>query len=630
MKKTMCVCFALLCLLLFFDSRAADTTTVFSPDKQVRFRLFLQREQLMFNIDFRGIHVVETSPLIATLDQNTITNNVVIAGAKNYSLTESYPWWGVHSTAVNEYNGSKILLSQKNFSYTIDVRVFNGGAAYQMVLPAAATSARVPDEQTIFNLPRASTVWYHDLNMHYESVHSKKQAGSLADGEWVAPPATYQLPQGVYAAITEADLKDYPGMALRPNGKSGLEITLAHKQPTSYPYKLRYSAADTQRLMQPAAIAGSITTPWRVVMVGADLNQLVNNDMVHNLCPPPDPALFPQGINTSWIKPGRAVWKYLNGGGDGTLEVMKHFTDGAALLGFEHNILEGFWSRWTDAEIKELVQYSRSKNVDIWFWKHSRNLQKKASRDSFFGKCAELGVRGVKLDFFDHEAKEVVDLYMDILKETAKYQLMVDFHGANKPTGQARTYPNEMIREAVKGMEASKLADRATHETTIPFTRFLAGPAEYTVVHLGARRQNTSWAHQLASAAILSAPVLTYAANPDTLLALPRKTVEIIKSIPATWDETIVLPPSAIGELAVYARRKGSTWFLAIMNGLNFKNVEVPLQFLGDSKYKAQVVKDAMGKTDEVVEESRSATGADVVTLALAAGGGYLCMFEKQ
>ena len=125
--------------------------------------------------------------------------------------------------------------------------------------------------------------------------------------------------------------------------------------------------------------------------------------------------LFPGGMNTSWIKPGRAVWKYLNGGGDGTLEVMKHFTDGAAALGFEHNILEGFWSRWTTDEIRELVNYSKQKGVGIWLWKHSKSLQTPASRDSFFRMCHELGIAGVKLDFFDHEAKEVIDLYENIL-----------------------------------------------------------------------------------------------------------------------------------------------------------------------------------------------------------------------
>ena len=484
-----------------------------------------------------------------------------------------------------------------------------------------------PVETTVFNLPLNSTIWYHDLNMHYEGVHVKKQIQEVHKGEWVAPPATFKLPQGSYASITEAALTEYPGMALQANGKTGLVLTLANDQPTSYPYKLRYSAEDTARLKQAAKVRGTITTPWRVIIIGKDLNSLVNNDIITNLNPPPNPQLFPKGNSTEWIKPGRAVWKYLNGGGDGTLEVMKHFTDGAAALGFEHNILEGFWSRWTDEQLKELVDYSRQRGIGIWLWKHSKSLRSAPARDSFFRKCNEMGISGAKIDFFDHEAKEVIDLYEDIVKEAAQYHVLLDFHGANKPTGLSRTYPNVLVYEAVKGMESSKMTDRAVHETTIPFTRFLAGPAEYTVLHFGSRRANTTWAHQVASAAILSAPLLTYAAHPDTILMNPA--ANIIKSIPATWDETIVLPPSEIGELAVFARRKGRSWFLAIMNGVEPKKIKIPLSFL-NGNYKAEIVKDHPSESAAVLVGEKSYSSKNVLELELVSGGGLIAQFSKD
>jgi alpha-glucosidase len=256
---------------------------------------------------------------------------------------------------------------------------------------------------------------------------------------------------------------------------------------------------------------------------------------------------------------------------------MKKFTDGAAALGFEHNILEGFWRNWTDDQIRDLVNYSKQKGVGIWLWKHSKNLRDADSSELFFRKCQDLGITGAKIDFFDHEAKEEIDLYQRLLRQAASYHILLDFHGANKPTGQSRTWPNELTREAVKGMEARSIADRATHETTIPFTRFLAGPAEYTVLLFGDRRKNTTWAHQIASAAILSAPMLTYAANPENILTNPA--AEIIKAIPSTWDETIVLPGSDIGEMAAYARRKGNKWFIAIMNGVNPKTINIRFHF---------------------------------------------------
>ncbi|RZL02440.1 MAG: glycoside hydrolase, partial [Pedobacter sp.] len=230
---------------------------------------------------------------------------------------------GPHSKAINAFNNAKVYFASPDSvsKSLLGIRVFNNGVAFkQVAIQLGGPLLLIPAETTVFNLPLKSTIWYHDLNMHYESVHVKKQLGEVKEGEWVAPPATIQLPQGFYASITEACLIKYPGMALQSNGQGGLALRLANEQPTSYPYKLRYSAEDTLRLQKPAAFKGMIATPWRVIMIGKDLNSLVNNDIVTNLNPAPDVKLFPNGLQTEWIKPGRAVWKYLNGGGDGTLE----------------------------------------------------------------------------------------------------------------------------------------------------------------------------------------------------------------------------------------------------------------------------------------------------------------------
>jgi alpha-glucosidase len=618
------------CLSIFFLASAqviaADTTFVKSPNGQICFQLFQKDHQLYFNIRYQNQYIIHTSPLIMTVDEELVTKNISINKIDRYKINESYPWLGVHSKAVNNCNAAIIFMRSAGGALltNLEIKIFNDGAAFRFDILSEQPEV-IPDEGTIFNLPPGSFLWYHDMEMHYEGIHVKKRIGEINEGEWVAPPATFKLPQGVYASVTEAAVENYPGMTLQANGKNGLMIRLPQHVPTNYPYRLRYSPEDTARLKKPAGINGHVITPWRVILIG-DLNTLVNSDIINDLNPPPDPKLFPNGINTEWIRPGRAVWKYLNGGGDGTLEVMKHFTDAAAALGFEHNILEGFWTKWTNAQLKELVDYSKQKGVGIWLWKHSKSLRNPASRDSFFRKCNELGITGAKIDFFDHEAKEVIDLYSVIFKDAAKYHVLLDFHGANKPTGLARTYPNSLTYEAVKGMEASKLMDRATHETTLPFTRLLAGPAEYTVVHFGERRKNTTWAHQIASAAILSAPLLTYAANPDTILANPA--VEIIKSIPATWDETIVLPGSEIGELVLYARRKGDMWFVAVMNGVEPKRIKIPLKFL-KGNYKALIAKDDPAFAGSVIMENKNYSDKDAIELDLVSGGGFIARFLK-
>jgi alpha-glucosidase len=238
-----------------------------------------------------------------------------------------------------------------------------------------------------------------------------------------------------------------------------------------------------------------------------------------------------------------------------------------------------------------------------------------------------LGVVGAKIDFFDHEHKAIIDLYEALLRDAAQHRILVNFHGANKPTGEARTWPNEMIREGVRGMESSRLQARARHNTTLPFTRFLAGHGDYTPVHFGARRGDTTWAHQIATAAIFDEPLLTYAAHPTNLLNHPA--VEMIKSIPAVWDETIVLPPSSIGEVAAMARRSGERWFLAVVNGPTGRRIEIPLSFLGDGGYEASIARD--GDTPASVRmETRAARRTESVTIALPEGGGYLARFSRK
>lgn len=593
------------------------------------FRMTAGQGELLFTVEAGGRPVVERSPLRFLLDGQLLTKGVAVKGSKAFQVREQYDWVGVHSPAVNNCNGLTVELGKGKTAFSVEVRVFNDGAAFRVIVPGAPGAERIPDEETVFRLPGEATIWYHDINGHYEGTHVKKSLAALAANEWVAPPATLKLPSGAYMSITEANLQRYSGMVLQADGKDGLVVRLASHQPASHPYVLRYSAEDVARLAKPAVVRGTITTPWRVMMIGKDLNTLVNCDIVHDLCQAPDTRIFPGGGHEAWLKPGRAVWKYLDGGGDGTPEVMKQFTDEAARLGFEYNILEGFWRKWTDEQIKDLVEYSKQRHVGIWVWMHSKELHDSTAREALFQRCHDLGIAGLKIDFFDHEAKEVIDLYDAILRETAELHLLVDFHGSNKPTGLSRTWPNEMTREAVRGMESSRLADRATHETTLPFTRLLAGPAEYTVVHFGERRRNTSTVHQLASAVILGGePMLTYAAHPEKMLA--SSAMDLFRAIPPAYDETIVLPGSEIGEAAVFARRKGKEWFIAVMNGTAPRELSIPLRFL-KGKMDAYVAMDSTGgRTDSsggiegVMRKRISYSPDDVIKLDLAAGGGWL------
>ena len=417
-------------------------------------------------------------------------------------------------------------------------------------------------------------------------------------------------------------------MSLQADGECGLVVRLGHEQPAGYPFAHDYSLEEAKRLSEPAVITGDIITPWRTVIITSDLNELVNTDLITNLSPAPDKKLFPEGVNTEWIKPGRSVWCWLDGG-QRTLEGMKEFSKLAGELGFEYNTVDAFWYRWTDMQIKELVDYSAQFGVKIWLWRHGRDLRDPQKRKEFFDRCQRLGIVGVKLDAFSHESKEFIDLYQACLKEAAEHKLMLNIHGSDKPTGEVRSWPNEMSREGIRGLEYGKNQyEWATHNTTLPFTRLVAGAGDYTSMVFGDRKLDTSWVHQIATALIFNSSVIFFGAHPQTILDNPA--VDIIKDIPAVWDETIVLPCSEIGKIAAFARRSGDTWFLAVVNGKEAQTIQFPLSFLGEGWYEATVLNDRTTDAGAIKIERAFCRNSDSLTGYMRNGGGYIVRFKSK
>ena len=601
--------------------------TIESPDRKLTLAIDATDGRLSYRITRAGTIAIEPSPLGIVVDGANLGDGAVPGRIERYRLDDAYPWRGMHSRAVNRASGARIAVRHQpsGTDYTIDVRVFDDAAAFRFIVPGSG--ARVPDAGVVFRLPPGTTVWSHGLRDHYEAVYEKRTVDDVPDGDWAAPPVTFRLPGSTgYLAITESDLRGYAGMVLQADGQRGYHERLAHAAPVGYPFTLRFGEAEAARLAKPAAIHGTITTPWRVAIVAPDLNTLVNTDAIHNLAAPPDPKLFPQGVTTPWLKPGRAVWRYLDGG-ENTVAGIKEFSRMAGDLGFEYQVVEGQWARWSEAELQDVIDYSQSRGVGIILWRHSRTLRTPQERDELFGRLRTIGVAGLKVDFLDHEAKEIIDVYQAILKDAAEHRLLVNFHGSNKPAGEARTWPNEVTRESIYGLEHKRMEAWAEFNATFPFVRMLAGHADYTPTVFGERRRETSWAHQIASAAILTSPLLVYGGHPASFLANPA--VEMIKSIPSVWDETRVLPPSAIAELALFARRSGDRWFVAAMNGPAARRVTIDPVFLGPGTYHALVVRDNLEDAAAVEVESKNARRGEPFEIAMRAGGGFVARFTK-
>jgi alpha-glucosidase len=587
-----------------------------SPDGKIEFTPIIKNDKLFYSVDYNKTPVVENSAMGLIINGTVFGENLSAGDVKKYKLNETYPYRGVHNTATNKCNGAEISF-KSFFPFKIDVRVFNDGVAFRYITNSKG-AADVEKDITAFVLPAGSIIWSQPNIKYYEGRYGKKLIDTVKTGELMGPPVTIELPENAgYAAITEGGLTNFAGMSLMAIGNNTLVANLSGK---------------VHRL-------ATMESPWRIIEIGKDLNTLVNCDIIANVSPAYDANLFPQGYNTDWVKPGRSVWSWLAKPRSVTLENMKHFSDLAAQLGFEYNLVDEGWSNWKDSinnkecwdMMKELVDYSATKGVKIWVWKAYPDrkgipgIKDPEQRKSFFKKCKEIGIVGLKVDFFDNEAQEIIQFYQAALQDAAEYHLMMNFHGANKPTGEARTWPNEMSREAIRGME--NRPPWAQSNTILPFTRYLAGHADYTPIHFGDRMGEGSWAHHVASMVVFTSPFLCVGADPQSILDNPCK--EMIQSIPPVWDETIALPQSKIGELVLYARRKGTTWFLAAMNGTSEpKSIDVDLSFLRGN-YLFASVKDDTGKQNNAVIGNTKISGKSKLTIVLNANGGYAGKFSK-
>lgn len=596
-------------------AQSNKTSIVTSPNGQIKIKISTVNNLLSYVVTYKNMPVIMPSALGLVINGKTYGSAKQLGTVKAYTINESYGVNGVHNIAINHCNGSKIGIVSGNAPFTLDVRAYNDGIAFKYIIVNKGDGV-ISKDNTEFKIPTGTKVWSQSNIKYYEGSYKQKDIAEFKAGDLAGPPATFELAGNKgYIAITEGGLADFAGMSLMATGDNGFTANLT---------------GDTKR-------SGNFDSPWRIIEIGADLNTLVNCDIVTNVSAAPDPKLFPQGNLTKWVKPGRSVWSWLAEKQAITLDNMKHFSDLAAELGFEYNLVDEGWGDWKDgtrdkwAMMKELVDYSTKKGVKVWVWKAypDRNgidgINTPEKRRDFFKKCKELGIAGLKVDFFDSEAQEITAFYRDALKDAANYQLMMDFHGANKPTGENRTWPNELTREAIRGLENH--APWAAGNVTLPFTRFLAGPADFTPIHFGNKMGEVSWAHHVATMVVFTSPLMCLGADPQSILDNPCKSM--IQQIPPTWDQTIVLPQSKIGETALFARRKGTTWFVAGLNGTSdTKSLSIALSFLKKGKYAITVLKDMPNTQASVVIENSKLSAGQVMNVNMNKAGGFVMKLE--
>ena len=625
--------------------------------QHAQLRLQTEAGQLCMKVLYKGKTVISPSPVGLNIDHVFLGKNCEILPDSSSSTENS----GGNRTCVTyRINRGDTL------ACFIDVREFDDGVALRYRIPTRGPVC-IYDEQTSFTFPGGTRVWYASGPFQYGWIQAyREKTVDELDGELLAPPATFQLPDGPYAAITEANLFNYHGAVLF--GHAGNRVRFGYVEnrghvetgtSTGLPAAKYYHEAVRclPWIATPRAGSREVVTPWRVLMLADDLDGLVNNRIISQVSDSPDPKLFPDGKNTEWIKPGRSVFTWLVEGNN-RLSVANHkrYVDGAAELGLQSVVVDDGWELWPQTEpdadgrtkwdfLKELVDYARAKGIDIWVWRPSSprygnkndiGLQEVNERRNFMKRCAEIGVKGLKIDFFHTENVFTVNLMEEILREAADNCLMVIFHGVNKPTGDSYTYPNLLAKEAVRGLECVGGENSWApgppwpyHNTVLPFTRWLAGPADYTPLNF--RKfcpASVTFTHQLASIYMFTSPMLILAADMEDMLSCPGRM--FIEEVPVTWDETRVLSESQIGELAALARRKGDVWYLTVLNGEEPFSGKLALDFLPEGAYRVTMAVDDGENRKKIVVRTDKVKGGQKLAVDLLSGGGFLAKIERN
>jgi hypothetical protein len=425
-----------------------------------------------------------------------------------------------------------------------------------------------------------------------------------------------------------------------PNGQAAVTVYSTVVNQTQY--SLRSTVSRLDESGNAVELTSPHHSPWRTITLGRNASDLLNSDMVLNLNEPS------QISDTSWIKAGVASWNWLSCDSDMDMNLLKGFIDLSASMGWEYSLIDYGWYKNDNCttpidilNMPELVSYAAGKNVKLWLWVHWQTLN--ARLEQALSLYESWGIAGVKIDFMSRDDQWMVNWQNSVLQTAASHKLMIDFHGCHKPTGENRTWPNLMACEAVNGEEqnlGSRLND-PIHKTTLPFTRMLAGPMDYTPGSFLNETQ-TSWfggrpvkslgtrCQELALCMIYDTHLISMADKPENYYG--QIGLEFLQNLPASWDDTKVLN-GQIGQYLTTARKKGDTWYLGAITNWDSRTMNIPLSFLGSGSYNVVLFEDGpnAGTTNarDVNRQEITVTAQDTLSVDLASGGGFVAILTK-
>jgi len=571
--------------------------------------------------------------------------------------------FGKNRNVRDHYNELSLTLKEGDRAFGVIARAYDDGVAFRMVLPQqpGMDSFTVTRDATEFTFADDDPVW---AGWNNPDGKSRPEGGFVGSQEWqfapnklsgLNPAYKHGLPflvqtPAAYVAITESDLLDWSGMwlVLKAGAKNTLEAQLAPPLPVQ-PWPARRattegnSEAETPPPIAPAQTGLVVAktphnSPWRTFIIGRQPYDLIQSDLVLNLATPSQLA------DTSWIKPGMSSWgTWWPNMGKNDLPTLKQYIQLAADMSWPYQL-----SEIEDKSIvPELVDYAKERGVRVWLWFHFNDFIDSAVYKRDFPMYAKWGLAGLKIDFIDRDDQFAVKWYEDIAKTAAENHLLIDFHGAFKPTGLNRTWPNQITREGIQGDEYNKWSTKETpeHRATLPFTRVLAGGADYTPGGFANRqpsqfRPNTkptevqaTRAGELAMFILIESPFEVACDSPDDYKDKDGKYLpgmDFLKGLPTVWDETRGLA-GEVGKYVAEARRSGKNWYFAAICDRHGRELPVPLNFLGKGEWKVTLWEDAPDageNAEHLVRNEKTVRPSDTLQLKLAPSGGTVAIFS--
>lgn len=628
---------AQLAVVQIFCAAWVQGQVVMSPDGEISLSVSTNDGRLTYCVEAFGKTVLTDSaielrvegwdafgPQVEIVDVSQCSSNTawkpVVPGRRS-TIRDHYNEIAVTCQAARERWPNVILRA----------RAYDDGVAFrcEFIPHDSMTNLVNLDESTEFRFDSDARCWAADYGSyvsHQEAKFEERRLSGLNPEGFIGLPLVVQISNDLYVVIAEAGLLNHAGMYLkRKNGGPGESVTLVNhtsgKVTTSLPHK----------------------APWRMMMIARQPVKFLENDMLLNLN---EPCALP---DTEWIKPGMMAWDHW-WSGDVKMDTatVKEYIQLAADMGWPYQLIDWQWYGDFDkpeaditkinpaVDMAEVLRFAKEKGVRCWLWLYWTDVERNDAYLKAFPLYEEWGIAGVKIDFMQRDDQWMVNWYEKIIRKAADHHLMVDFHGAYKPTGERRTLPNMVTREGVLGNEWNKWEPKVDpeHKCTLAFTRNLLGEMDFTPGGFrnrprdrhaeggGSARVPGTRAQELALFVVYESPVTCACDSPASYKDQPG--ADFLKVVPTTWDETLGLD-GRIGDFVVVAKRKGADWYLGSMCDWDSRALMVPLDFLGDGTYEATLWRDATNanvNAESLTLETRLVTRDGVLPLYLASGGG--------